>query len=170
MIFCFTYIEPTHQSDEVNQPVQMIFSTWFGYFDYVSYLPCGITLIVPNVSIWLLLTLTGLSNHGAKSSEQSPAGNFANTFDMFDQSQHLHQTLHKSFFFLAFQLCFYLCWNNKAWYAKKCCFFPSIFSLKTATQNSLILILFFNARLIWQLSQYNLTKLFQMKLKTTKHY
>ena len=34
------------------------------------------------------------------------------TFDMFDQSQHLLQTLHKSFF--AFQLHFYLSWNNKA--------------------------------------------------------
>ena len=29
---------------------------------------------------------------------------------------------------------------------------------------------FFNCMLIWQLSEYNLTKLFQMKLKTAKHY
>ena len=50
-----------------------------------------------------------------KTMEYRPAKNLEdktlqNTFDMFDQSQHILQTLQKSFF--AFQLCFYLSWNN----------------------------------------------------------
>ena len=57
----------------------MIFNAWFGYFEYVGYLPRGITLIFSmNVSIWSLST--GLPDHGAWSSEKSPAWNFANHF------------------------------------------------------------------------------------------
>ena len=51
-----------------------------------------------NVSIWLLSTSTGLPDHGASSSEKSPAWNFTNCFDTFSQSQHLLHTLHESFF------------------------------------------------------------------------
>ena len=52
----------------------------------------------------------------------------------------------------------------------KCCVFLSIFTIKMATQKLTNLDVFFKCMLIWQLSQYNLTKLFHMKLKTTKHY
>ena len=37
--------------------VQMIFNTWFEYFEYADHILQGITLTVPiNVSIWSLLT------------------------------------------------------------------------------------------------------------------
>ena len=42
----------------------------------------------------------------------------------------------------------------------------SIFNIKMATQK--FINCFFKCTLLWQLSQYNLTKLFQMKLKTTE--
>ena len=37
-----------HQSNEHNQALQMIFSTWLGYFECVGYLPCGIMSIALN--------------------------------------------------------------------------------------------------------------------------
>ena len=50
--------------------------------------------------------------------------------------------------------------------------FSSIFNIKIATQKFTNFDkVFFKCTLIWQLSQYNVTKLFHMKLKTTKrHY
>jgi len=30
----------------ITKVVQMIFIVWFGYSEYVGYLPCGITLVV----------------------------------------------------------------------------------------------------------------------------
>ena len=50
-----------------------------------------------NALIWLLLISTGLPERGALSSEKLPARIFKNhLFDMFDQLQHLLDTLHKS--------------------------------------------------------------------------
>ena len=43
-----------HQSNEHNQALQMIFSTWFGYFECVGYPPCGITLIALNYCLDLI--------------------------------------------------------------------------------------------------------------------
>ena len=48
--------------------------------------------------------------------------------------------------------------------------FSSILNIKMATQKSSPILFFLNEALIWQWSQYNLTKLFWMKLKTMKHY
>ena len=81
--------------------------SWFGYFEYVGWLPHRITIL--SVSLWLLSTSSGLPDHGASSSEQPPAQNFTNHFwHVWDQSQHLLHTLHKSFV-----LGFYFSWNNK---------------------------------------------------------
>ena len=66
--------------------------------------------------------------------------NFTNHFDMFYPSQHLLHTLHKSF---AFQLCFYLSWNNKAWYTENVAYFLRSSILKWVHKNSPILIRFF---------------------------
>ena len=52
----------------------------------------------------------------------------------------------------------------------KCCFFSFIFSIKMATQKYNLDKFFLKYMLIQQLSQYNITKLFLMKLKITKHY
>ena len=61
---------PNVKSIYIIKLVQMIFSTWFGYFEYVGYLPCGMMLISINVSIWLLSTSTGLPDHGVLSSKK----------------------------------------------------------------------------------------------------
>ena len=82
------------------------------------------------------------------------------------QSQHLH-TLHKSFF--VFQLRFYLFEIIKH-NSQKYCIFSSIFNIKSGCRNIQQFGKSFKYTLLWQLSQYNLTKLFRMKLKTTKHY
>ena len=76
--------------------------------------------------------------------------------------------LHTSFF--ALLLRFYLSWNNQAQYAKDDVYFPPSSILKWLHKNSPILISFsfFKCMLIGQLSQYSLTKLFRMMLKTTK--
>ena len=78
---------------------------------------------------------------GALPSEKSPARNFANHFDTFSQSQHLLHTLHKPFF--AFQLRFYLSYNNKVYYAENVVYFLPSSILKWLHKNSPILISFF---------------------------
>ena len=79
--FRLTMWNPNIKVINITKLVQMIFHTWFGYFEYVSYLLCDITLIVLNyVSIWSLTTSTGPPDHGASSSEKSAAWNFANHF------------------------------------------------------------------------------------------
>ena len=71
--------------------------------------------------------------------------------------------------FVCIPFAFYLSWNNKRYYTKNVHFLPSS-TLKWVHKNSPVLLFFVKSMLIWQLSQYNLTKLFRMKLKTTKHY
>ena len=39
---------PNIKAIDITKLVQMIFSTWFGYFEYVGSLPRGVTLIVLN--------------------------------------------------------------------------------------------------------------------------
>ena len=120
-----------------------------------------------NVSIWSLWTSTGLPNLEESSSKKSPAWILQlTTFDTFDQSQHLLHTLHKSFF--VFQLHFTFLEIIKHNMPKMLLSPPSS-TVKWPHKNSPILM-FFKCMLIWQLSQYNLTKLFQVnkvKKKTT---
>ena len=87
---------------------------WFGYFEYVGYLPYGITLLFSiNVLILLLPTSTGLPNHRTSSSRKSPAQNFASHFcHIWSVTAPLSYTAHN--FFFNVQLLFYLSWNNKA--------------------------------------------------------
>ena len=47
-VFHLPYVELKHQSSNITKLVQTIFNTWLGYFEYVDYLPCRITLIVLN--------------------------------------------------------------------------------------------------------------------------
>ena len=53
---------------------------------------------------------------------------------------------------------------------QKICIFSFIFNIKMATQKVTNFGVFLKGMLIWQLPQYNLTNLFQMKLKTAKRY
>ena len=117
---------------------------------------------------WSLSISTGLPDCGASFSEKSLAWNFSNHFwhvqSVTACSPHTAQ--------IAFcvQLCFFLSWNNKAWYAENFVYFLPSSMLKWLHKNSPILVSFFKCTLIWQLSQCSLTKSFWMKLKTTKHY
>ena len=90
------------------------------------------------------------------------------SFNTFDQWQYLLCTLHKSFFF-CFSVAFlpFLIKHNMP----KCCFFSSLFNIKMSTQKFTNFDFFLNRCTVrWQLSQYNLTKLCWMKLKTPECY
>ena len=105
--------------------------------------------------------------------EHCPARNLQHetletTFDMFDQSQHRLHILHKSF--LCFSCIFTFLEIIKR-NMPKMLLFSSIFNIKIVTQKFTNFDKFFcKCMLIWQLSQYNSTKLFRIKLKTTKCY
>ena len=99
-------------------------------------------------------TSSGLLDHG------TCPGKPQTTFNTFDQSQHLLHTLHKFFYFS---------WNNTH-NMPKCCFYFSIFNIKMVIQKFTNFWCFSKCTLRWQLSQCNVTKLFQMKLKTIKDY
>ena len=93
----------------------------------------------------------------------------------FHQPLLTHRIGHSTFsthcmnLFLCFSY-FYLSSNNKAWNDKNAAYFLPSSVLKWLHKNSPILISVFKCALMWQLSQCNITKLFHMKLNTTKHY
>ena len=128
---------PNIEVMNITKWVQVIFNIWFDYFEYVSYLSNGITLIVFNVSIWSLSTSAGLPDWGASSSKKSLAWNFGNHFWHTQSitspytSPYLLQTLHKSFFFFLHFCCIFtfleIIQHNML-------LFPSIFNIKMATQ------------------------------------
>ena len=114
----------------------------FGYFKYVGYLPWGITLISNNVSIWSLLISTGLPDRGASSKQEISSTKLHKPLwhvcSVTAPSPHTTQLG----FFLVFQLHFYLSCNNKAYNMLKMLRIFSVFIIKMATENSLILIFF----------------------------
>ena len=105
--FCFFHkTQDTHFS---FSPVTLLI--WIFWVCQLSPM-VGRWLFWIKVLVWSLSAPSGLPNHGAASSEKSPAWHF--TTHSWHESQHLFHTLYKSFFFFAFQLHFYLSWNNKA--------------------------------------------------------
>ena len=90
------------------------------------------------------------------------------TFDMLDHASHSTFSIHCTNLFLCFSWVFTFVEIVKHNMPKMC--ISSIFNIKMATQKFTNFDVFLKCVLIWQLSQYNLTKLFQMKLKTTKHH
>ena len=170
--FRITYVEPKHQSDSHYQAgandfhhliwifwVCRLFPEWYNvdcsqlmsWFDHYQ-----LQLVYPTV-------------------EHCPARNLQHktlqtTFDTFSQSLHLLHILHKSFVCL-FSSCIFAFFEIIKHNMPKMLLFSSIFSIKMTTQKFINFGNFFKKRLlIWQLSQYNLTKLFWMKLKVTKCY
>ena len=144
---------------------------WFGHFQYVSYLPCGIMLIVFNQCLDLIAINFNWSTWPWSIIQQkitsSKLGKPLLTYSISHSTFSIHCT--NLCICFAFQLHFYLSWN-KAYYAKNIAYFLPSSILKWLHKNSPIFIRVFKCMLIWQLSQYNLTKLFWMKLKTTKDY
>ena len=66
---------------------------FFGYFEYVGYLPHDITLIAQSMSgfdLYQLLQSTGLLNHGTSSTKKPPAQNFSFFFFFFLAVLSLH--------------------------------------------------------------------------------
>ena len=47
-VFLPTYVEPKLNAINITKLVQMIFNSWFGYFEHVTYLLCDIMLTVLN--------------------------------------------------------------------------------------------------------------------------
>ena len=155
---------PNIKANNITNLVWMIFHTWFGYFDYVSYLPCGVMLCLLitinfNWSAWLSsIVHREISNMKLR----KPLSTFLISHSTFSK----HSTnlfLRFSVIFTFLEIISIMCW--------KCCFFPYIFSIKIAIQK------FTNFDISkknthWHDSCHNtvLTKLFRMKLKTTEHY
>ena len=137
----------------------MIFSTWFGYFEYVGYLPCGIMLFVLNVLIWSLSTSTGLSDWSIIQREISsmklpPLVAHSTRRGTFNHTWHFIHTPHKSF--LCFS-CIFTFLEIIKHNMPKILLFSSTFNSKMATQKFTNFDkFFFKCTLIWQLSQYNL--------------
>ena len=119
-----------------------------------------------NVSIWLLLTSTGLPDHEASIIQWEISSTRLHKPLLTRSISHSTFSTHCTNLFLHFSGIFTflkIIKHNAETY-----FLPSLI-LKWLHKNSPILI-FFKCMLIWQLTQYNLTKLFQMKLKTTRCY
>ena len=168
--FHLIYVEPKHQSDLHNQAgandfqrliwvfwVCQLSPTWYNFAcsQLMSRFDCyQLQLVYPAM-------------------EHCPARNLQHdtsqtTFDTFDESQNLLHTLHH--LFLGFSCVFTFLEIIKHTMSKLLLFFFHQY-YKMATQKFTNFDKFFKKyTLIWQLSQYNLTKLFQMILKTTKRY
>ena len=72
---------PNIKAINITKLVQIIFNAWFGYFEYVGYLPHGIPLIVLNYCLDLItINFKWCTDCGALSSKKFPAWNFTNHF------------------------------------------------------------------------------------------
>jgi len=73
---------PNIKAMNITKLVQMILSTWFGYFEYIDYLLYGLRLIVLNQCLDLIPINLNWSevDHGVSSSEKSLAWNFTKHF------------------------------------------------------------------------------------------
>ena len=89
----------------ITKLVKIIFSAWFGYFEYGSYFMCCISLII---KIWLILISTNLPNHSAKEISKTKICKLLNI------SGHSHNFLHKLQSFVFF--CFF---ESKFFYLKR---------------------------------------------------
>ena len=166
--FHVTYVEPKHQSDwkaSANYFQCLIWIFWVCWLIPTWYNNIDCSQLMSWFDLYRLqLAYLTVEYHPVKYLQH---GIWQTILDILDQSQNLLHTLHTSLFL--FQLCFYLSWKPK--YAKML-LFSSIFNIKMTTQKFTNFDKFFlkKCTVMWQLSQYNLTKLFWMKLKTTKCY
>ena len=154
---------PNIRAISITKLVQMIFHTWFGYFDYVRYLPCGVTLCLLitinfNWSTWLSsIVHREISNMKLR----KPLLTCLISHSTF--SKHCTNLfLRFSGIFTFFEIISIICW--------KCCFFPSVFSIKIATQKFTNFDIKRKIHTDMTAVTIVLTKLFWMKLKTTEHY
>ena len=139
----------------------MIFNAWLGYFVYVSYPPCGITLSVLNYVLILSLSIsTGLPSSKKLHKPHLIYSTGHSTFSIYCTNLFLFLHFSRTFTFLE------IIRHNMQ---KMLLFLPSSI-LKWLHKNSILMFFFSKCTPMWQLSQYNLTKLYWIKLKTIKHY
>ena len=118
----------------ITKPVLMIFSTWFGYFKYVGYFQHGIMWIILNWCLNLIaLNFNWSTQLCSIVSEKFLGWNFAN---------HLWQiwsvtapSPYSAHIFCTVFSCTFTFLEIIKHNMPKCCFFPSIFSIKVDTQN-----------------------------------
>ena len=91
--------------------VGMIFNAWYGYFEYIGYLPHGysidcsqfLDLITINFNQYWSVERRPVLECGASSSDKFPAWEtLQTTLDTLDQAQHLLHAPHKSFLHFSF--------------------------------------------------------------------
>ena len=137
-LFCLTYVEPKLQSNEHNQADANDLPCLIWIFEYISYLPCCITLIVFNYCLhWIpiSLSLVGLPDCWASSNQKSPVWDLTNHF------WHIQSVIAPSPYsaqiFVHTHVCFSCIFtfleiikHNMPWYF----FSSSIFNIKIATQ------------------------------------
>ena len=114
---------PNIEVRNITKLGQMIFNAWLGYFEYVSYLPRGITIYCSHLMSQFdhyQLQLVYPSIGSNIQQEISSTKLYKPLFDTFYQSQHILHILH---IFFGISVAFYLSWSNKAWYAKNVTFF-----------------------------------------------
>ena len=137
--FHITQVEPNHQSDEHKQVGANDFQRLVWIFGVCWLSPpwyntdCS-QLMSQFDRYQLQRVYLPVEHHPVRNLQHET---LQTTFDMFNHSQYLLRTLHKSFF--AFQLRFYLL----EIICRKCCLFPSIFNVKMATKKFTYFDVFF---------------------------
>ena len=141
---------PNMKAIHITKLVRMIFNAWFGYFEYVGYLPHGITLILLNYCFNLIgINFNWSTYREALSSEKSPSWNITNHFwhirSVTAPSPHAAQIFFYVSVFTFLEIINIIC--------RKCCFFSSLFNITMATQKFTNFDKsFYKCMLIWQLS------------------
>ena len=115
--FFFTYVEPKHQSDELDQAAANDFQhlIWVFWVCWLS--PVWCTIDYSQLMSWsdcyqLQLVYPIVEHHPVRNLQHKTS---KTTFDTFSHSIFsIHGTIFFFFFFFAFQLRFYLSWNNEA--------------------------------------------------------
>ena len=150
----------------ITKLVQMIFNAWFGYFEYISSLPRGIMLIVLNYCFDLIAINFSWSTRLWSIVQREISSTKLCKPLLTHLISHSTFSIHCTNLFVYFS-CFF---TFLPIICRKCCFFPSIFNIKMSTQKCTNFDVFFKMHADMTAVTYNLTKLFQMKWKTTKCY
>ena len=135
----------------ITKLVQIIFNAWCGYFEYVSYLPRGLTLIVLNYCLNLIAINFNWSIWPLNIIQQEIYSMKLHKLLLTCLLSHSTLSTHYTSLFLCFS-CVFTFLEIIKHTMLKCCFFLSYSLLKWLPPKSLILISF-SWMLIWQLSQ-----------------
>ena len=143
---------PNVKAIHITKLVQMIFIAWFRYFEYVSYLQHGITLVVLNYCFDLITINFNWSTRPWSIVQWEISSTKLHKPLLTRSNTHSTFSIHCTNLFLRFSCVFTslgIIKRNKP----KMLLFSSIFSIKMATQKFTNFDkFFFKCTLIWQLS------------------